>query len=1004
MRESTEGTKRKATTDLTSTRQLKTTRTDRRKDHADVITITSDDDSDAEYFSLGESEDDAPQTTTSRRVRAETNWSISQTSLKTSQNKTNCPELYMFTSTEESTLQNSSPNETEAQHLETSSGPHDSDSEEDFTQVARALPRNLSSTGSTSSTSLAFPLPKDTRGALAAVEVKKPDAEKISPKSTARIGETSSDASNLATERDPALQTTANLESAALDNSLFIPENSSAPSKPVAADLANAKPAPRFSAGTLKDPHMPTSRTQSSQSTKLREFLEQRKLEQRKQLLADPKKALKEAQEKAAKHADAVRSEETARQADTPRPLSTPDNTQSAIANTVHASSKSRVPQGIIKPSTSALTPHSLDRSKAAGFSASTEIRHMTPEVVAPTVDAATGANMAAEVDVVSEIEMATDVDVAPEVNVTPDVDMALEVDVAPKVNVAFPQIQRPSMPTMSFGEATKILSKDTNEKATDPILATPKLTHSNARSFSSRLYREVTESNRANAKVNETRASDQSMASEDEEEGIAQGQDQEEDGDEDENDEDDEDDQAQKKENGKEISTKPRTPTANTNSTALAGSLPQEYQASTEAVASLKAQLGPELARRIPHSVLLIIALTASGVSVREIAARLEIMYGDKRSERSIKDRVTYWRGKVPVVEEFLSKKNSAGEGAVPSQVDLTTQAGSQTRSAPTSRPTTGGKTLAPVQPRPTTGGKTLPPSMHRQLQEDLDEDRVALLKDSGEGGDDTILGIDTDDEEVSMLEASPEAPEDAIHHVYQVNRRQSVSGDSETMENYVCGDDYESLYEANQAASLELHSERGTIGILPTPDILVTTAVRLDRDGMLQGERSFGETKIEVFVTRLMRSYNQGIMPQSKAGWMPKRIWQIEATITKGLEPAITTILPTPYEVYSILDFANRAASAQYLALRRQYIPGFSAQTMDNYERGVKEKEELEELLKEMEVEEIAFDGEFRGEEGVGGGKGSKKGKEKEVEGGVEVKVRVRVVEGRLHGPRNI
>lgn len=171
--------------------------------------------------------------------------------------------------------------------------------------------------------------------------------------------------------------------------------------------------------------------------------------------------------------------------------------------------------------------------------------------------------------------------------------------------------------------------------------------------------------------------------------------------------------------------------------------------------------------------------------------------------------------------------------------------------------------------EPRPTTSGKTLTPALARRIMAQLEMDKIyeQEVEESSEE--------ESDPNEVEEREASPITDLDFCHYIYQVIRSTDRGDDGqESCRRLECGPQFTSIWRANAEAAEEFRRERGPIEFWPLKSFRYET----DINGLSHwlGTSDNG-TKLNVFVERSLRAFKEGILPESKDGWLGRKIFLV-------------------------------------------------------------------------------------------------------------------------------
>ncbi|KAI9726618.1 MAG: hypothetical protein M1828_000985 [Chrysothrix sp. TS-e1954] len=177
-----------------------------------------------------------------------------------------------------------------------------------------------------------------------------------------------------------------------------------------------------------------------------------------------------------------------------------------------------------------------------------------------------------------------------------------------------------------------------------------------------------------------------------------------------------------------------------------------------------------------------------------------------------------------------------------------------------------------------PTTGGKTIDPKRMNQLL----RMQLGISPDVSEHED-----TDEESEQAPAREGSPMTEKDQIHFAYTVKRKVvPTGGDEIDFEWTSIGDPFTSLASANAKAAEELRAERGPVKVWPLKEVHWTT----DALGKATWTGNSETGSVTITVERFLRSLHDGVMPESKSGWISRRVFMIKKkTTTYGPLPAV-------------------------------------------------------------------------------------------------------------------
>lgn len=193
------------------------------------------------------------------------------------------------------------------------------------------------------------------------------------------------------------------------------------------------------------------------------------------------------------------------------------------------------------------------------------------------------------------------------------------------------------------------------------------------------------------------------------------------------------------------------------------------------------------------------------------------------------------------------------------------------------------------PKQPdgsHPTTGGKTLNPEAIAAYLESMRE-----LRDSE---DETDVDSEVGEPVREKRQQSPITDRDIYHWCYRVERKTwSQRTEEEATEWTICGKTgYSSLQEANAVADKESIRQRHGQSLQPYSR---EWSRKLDGDDMVHiyvdnTNNIKRPAFFKVRVVRQLRTYSNGVRPETKFGWIEKTAYEIRKTTTT------TIIIPSP------------------------------------------------------------------------------------------------------------
>lgn len=315
---------------------------------------------------------------------------------------------------------------------------------------------------------------------------------------------------------------------------------------------------------------------------------------------------------------------------------------------------------------------------------------------------------------------------------------------------------------------------------------------------------------------------------------------------------------------------------------------------------------------------------------------------------------------------------------------------------------PTTGGRT----------GGKTMNPEAIAAYLESLRE-----LRDEDED-EDVDADVESDFEVIQKerfrRQQSPTTDKDMYHWSYQVMRKTWYPHmDEEAAEWTVCGRTYSSLQQANAKADRESTRKRNGYALQPSN---AEWGRKMDKEDMVHiymdcTNHVRKPAFVRIKVVRHLRTLKDGVLPETKFGWLATTVWEIRKTTTtmttiaspardevdelfeeeeSDPEPQIETTEEIELlhdSLFTNVDEANRQAASLALDI---VVPKPDSKRIDDSleysHRRKQESDALDELCDELEAD--GDNGTFEAEipiEGVG-------------------VVKIEVVGRKLKGPRNI
>jgi hypothetical protein len=279
--------------------------------------------------------------------------------------------------------------------------------------------------------------------------------------------------------------------------------------------------------------------------------------------------------------------------------------------------------------------------------------------------------------------------------------------------------------------------------------------------------------------------------------------------------------------------------------------------------------------------------------------------------------------------------------------------------------------ETVAETPPaeRQTTGTKSLSPASYKAYLESLsnlpeDSEAESAADPDEEETLDPETGVTGVDDEEVLRDESPVTDCDRYHWEYSIKRKSWRRDDDETLAQWSCVGQtgYSSLTKANLAAGQEVLRERDGFAIAPYARDWRRT---LDEFDMAHYFVELADGFFRVRVDRVLRNRFSGRLPDCKAGWLKKTVWDImqkTTVIPASLDELFDEIGPndcTTVEVvdgiFTILDEANREAGSLAIALRVPF-PENSLRIEHQLKRQDARKE-INARLDELELRNEAF-----------------------------------------------
>jgi hypothetical protein len=233
----------------------------------------------------------------------------------------------------------------------------------------------------------------------------------------------------------------------------------------------------------------------------------------------------------------------------------------------------------------------------------------------------------------------------------------------------------------------------------------------------------------------------------------------------------------------------------------------------------------------------------------------------------------------------------------------------------------------------RQTIGKKSLSPKAYKLYLESLsnlpvDSELESAVDPDEDESLEPEIGVTSDDE--IIREESPATDCDRYHWEYSVKRKSWRREEDENQAQWYCVGQtgYSSLTEANLAAGQEILRERDGFATAPYARDWRRT---LDEFDMANYFVELADGYFRVHVDRVLRNRFTGRLPDSKAGWLKKTVWDIMQKTT--IEPSAIdqlfdetgsneqTTIEVVDGIFTILDEANREAGSLAIALRVPY-----------------------------------------------------------------------------------
>ena len=243
-----------------------------------------------------------------------------------------------------------------------------------------------------------------------------------------------------------------------------------------------------------------------------------------------------------------------------------------------------------------------------------------------------------------------------------------------------------------------------------------------------------------------------------------------------------------------------------------------------------------------------------------------------------------------------------------------------------------------------------------------------------------DNESGSESDSEEVApevaeARQASPITDADFTYWAYSVKRKAWEDSEEEKDVPWTqCGDVYDSLHEAEMAAGKEILQQRDCpFPLFPDPDEF---RIFKDANGLKNYSVIAHGYNVNVRVGRILRTTKDEIAPRSKAGWLPKIIYEIKYETGEESAEGQSEVKSVP-ELFTIREQANREAAGKLVDLSVEA----ESHRIDDVHKRIQARKQVDEYLVALEEERGLFEAE--GDDGTG--------------------VKVWVLERAINGPRN-
>ena len=294
------------------------------------------------------------------------------------------------------------------------------------------------------------------------------------------------------------------------------------------------------------------------------------------------------------------------------------------------------------------------------------------------------------------------------------------------------------------------------------------------------------------------------------------------------------------------------------------------------------------------------------------------------------------------------------------------------------------------PPQTRATVGGKTLSDEAFRHYLEQIQE---ACYEDE----------VEDEEEQADEREPSPFTAADYCHFLYQIQRREctkkqaddegmTVDEQLDSQPWLACDDEFGDLDDANTAVMAQIMRRPRGAQAIATARNKWNLSSETDPNGLIEAELSSAVGKLQMRVTRYVRSFHDNVMPESKERWFPKTVYYVHVrTATRtlqdihdGTESEIQEYILEDTS-FTSLELANSQAIDEWL---RRTLKHTTAN--------------LDQRTIERNNAKVAFEEAL--EEGAEGTRFSMEMDEEVGEESTFKRTRVWVKDGKLAGPRNL